>query len=143
MAVIGYGSGTKKLTALYVGDLTNDIISLNGGHSSIEHLIFELKKNWNTCLKKTLIWQKERILLILFFKCVFKSTENLPRNDKTMTKPFFTAVNVTGFYPYFLKVWISLSYLKHWSILNIYLLLKYLIYCDIHNLDRLMTTVHL
>ena len=29
--------------------------------------------------------------------------DNLPRNDKTITKPFFAAVNVTGFYPYFLR----------------------------------------
>ena len=137
MAVIGYGSGTKKLTALYVGDLTNDIISISGGHSPIEHLIFEMEKKRNTCwwFKITLIWQKGRILLILFFKCVFKSMDNLPRNDKTITKLFLAAVNMIGFYPYFLRAWISLSHRKHWNILNIYFLLKFLIYRDIHNLD--------
>ena len=34
---------------LYVRDLTNDIISINGGHSPTEHLVFELEKKWNTC----------------------------------------------------------------------------------------------
>ena len=35
--------------------------------------------------------------MILFFKRVFKSSDNFPRNGKTMTKCFFSAVNVTGF----------------------------------------------
>ena len=43
-------------------------------------------------LKVTLILQKERFLLILFFKLVLKSSDNLPINGKT-----FSAVNVTGF----------------------------------------------
>ena len=48
-------------------------------------------------LKITLILQKERFLPILFFKQVLKSSDNIPRNDKTITKPFFSADNVTGF----------------------------------------------
>ena len=48
-------------------------------------------------LKITLILQKGRFLLILFFKRVFKSSDNLPRNGKTITKFLFSAVNVTGF----------------------------------------------
>ena len=48
-------------------------------------------------LKITLILQKGRFLLILFLKRVLKSSDNLPRNCKTITKSFFSAVNVTGF----------------------------------------------
>ena len=48
-------------------------------------------------LKITLISQKERFLIILFFKSVLISSDNLPRNGKTITKSFFSAVNVTGF----------------------------------------------
>ena len=48
-------------------------------------------------LKITLILQKERFLPILFFKKVLKSSDNIPRNGKTITKPFFSADNVTGF----------------------------------------------
>ena len=48
-------------------------------------------------LKITLILQKVRFLLILFYKRVLKSTDNLPRNGKTITKSFFSAVNLTGF----------------------------------------------
>ena len=45
----------------------------------------------------TLILQKGKFLLILLFKRVLKSSYNLPRNGKTITKSFFPAVNVTGF----------------------------------------------
>ena len=45
----------------------------------------------------TLILQKGRFLLILFLKFVIKSSDNLPRNGKTVTKSFFPAVNLTGF----------------------------------------------
>ena len=48
-------------------------------------------------LKITLISQKERFLIILFFKSVLISSDNLPRNGKTITKSFFSVVNVTGF----------------------------------------------
>ena len=48
-------------------------------------------------LKITLILQKGRLFLVLFFKHVLKSSDNLPRNGKTITKSFFSAVNVTGF----------------------------------------------
>ena len=48
-------------------------------------------------LKITLILQKGRFLLILFFKRVLKSSDNLPINGKTITKSFFSAVNMTGF----------------------------------------------
>ena len=47
-------------------------------------------------LKITLILQKGRFLLILLFKRVLKSRDNFPRNDKTITKSFFSAVNGTG-----------------------------------------------
>ena len=48
-------------------------------------------------LKITLILQKGRFSLILFFKRVLKSSDNLPRNGKTITKSFFSAIDVTGF----------------------------------------------
>ena len=48
-------------------------------------------------LKIALILQKEKFLLIPIFKCVLKSSDTLPRNDKTITKSFFSAVNVTVF----------------------------------------------
>ena len=47
-------------------------------------------------LKITLILQKRRFLLILLCKRVFKSSHNLPRNGKTITKSFFSAYNVTS-----------------------------------------------
>ena len=46
---------------------------------------------------KIIILQKGKFLLILFLKRVLKSSDNLPRNGKTITKSFFSAVNVTGF----------------------------------------------
>ena len=48
-------------------------------------------------LKITLILRKGRFSLILFFKRVLKSSDNLPRNGKTITKSFFSAIDVTGF----------------------------------------------
>ena len=47
-------------------------------------------------LKITLILQKGRLLLILFFNHTLKSSDSIPRNGKTITKSFFSAVNVTG-----------------------------------------------
>ena len=47
--------------------------------------------------KTNLTFTKGRFLLILFFKCVLKSRDNLPRNYKAITKSFFSAVNETGF----------------------------------------------
>ena len=47
-------------------------------------------------LKITLTLQKGRFLLILFFKRALESSDNFPRNRKAITKPFFSAVNVTG-----------------------------------------------
>ena len=47
-----------------------------------------------------LILQKGRFLLILFFKRVkkcIKSSDNLPRSVRTITKSFFSSANVTGF----------------------------------------------
>ena len=35
--------------------------------------------------------------MILFLKHVLKSSDTLPRNGETITKSFFSAVNVTGF----------------------------------------------
>ena len=48
-------------------------------------------------LKITLISQKERFLLILIFKRVLKSSDNVPRNGKTTAKSFLLAVNMTSF----------------------------------------------
>ena len=48
-------------------------------------------------LKIALILQKGGFLQVLFFKRVLKSSDNLPRNSKTTTKSFFSAVNVNGF----------------------------------------------
>ena len=48
-------------------------------------------------LKITLILQKGKFSLILLFTRVLKSSDNLPRNGKTITKSFFSSVNVTGF----------------------------------------------
>ena len=48
-------------------------------------------------LKITLILQKGRFLPILIIKSVLKSTGNLPRNGKTITIFFFSAVSVTGY----------------------------------------------
>ena len=48
-------------------------------------------------LKISLILQNGRCLLILLFKHVLKSSDNLLRNGKIITKCFFSAVNVTGF----------------------------------------------
>ena len=48
-------------------------------------------------LKITLLLQKGRSLLILFFKRVLKSSDNSERNGKTITKSFFSAVNMTSF----------------------------------------------
>ena len=66
---------------------------------AIGHFIFELEKLeiYVDDLKITLILQKGRFLLILFFNRVLKSSDNLPRNSKTITKSFLSAVNVTGF----------------------------------------------
>ena len=47
-------------------------------------------------LKVPLILQKGRFLLILIFKHIFKSSDNLPRNGNIITKFFFSTVNVTG-----------------------------------------------
>ena len=47
-----------------------------------------------------LILQKGRFLLILFFKRVkkcIKSSDNLPRSVRNITKSFFASANVTGF----------------------------------------------
>ena len=47
-----------------------------------------------------LIFQKGRFLLILFFKRVkkcIKSSDNLPRSVRNITKSFFASANVTGF----------------------------------------------
>ena len=48
-------------------------------------------------LKITLILQKGMFLLILLFKRVLKSSYNLLKNGKTITKSFFSTVNVTDF----------------------------------------------
>ena len=48
-------------------------------------------------LKITLLLQKGRSLLILFFKRVLKSSDNSERNGKTITKFFFSTVNLTSF----------------------------------------------
>ena len=69
---------------------------------TLEHMQYGiLSLNWKKLerrvddLKITLILQKGRFLLILFFKCVYKSSDNLPKNGKTTTKSFFSAVKVS------------------------------------------------
>ena len=48
-------------------------------------------------LKITPILQKGRFLLIIFLKRNLKSSDTLPKNGKTTTKSFFSAVNVACF----------------------------------------------
>ena len=50
-----------------------------------------------------IILQKGSCLLILLFKHVLKSSDNLLRNGKIITKCFFSAVNVTSFSVSFLE----------------------------------------
>ena len=66
---------------------------------AVGHFIFELEKLEIRVedLKITLILQKGKFLRIQFFKRVYKSSDNLPRNGKTITKSFLSAINVTGF----------------------------------------------
>ena len=68
-----------------------------------QHEILSL--NWENLeihvddLKITIFFKKESFSLILFFKLVLEASDNKPRNGKTITKFFFSAVNVTGFFP--------------------------------------------
>ena len=66
---------------------------------AIGHFTFELEKMKIRArdLKVTLNLQKGRLLLILFFECVHKSNDSLRRNGKTISRSFFSALNVTGF----------------------------------------------
>ena len=48
-------------------------------------------------LKITLILHEGRFLLILYFKLVLKSSNTFSRNDKTITKSFFWAIDETSF----------------------------------------------
>ena len=66
---------------------------------AIGHFIFWLEKIENMCwrFKNNSNFIKKKFLLILFFKPVLKWSHNLRRNNKTITKSFFSAVNVTGF----------------------------------------------
>ena len=50
-----------------------------------------------------IILQKGSCLLILLFKHVLKSSDNLLRNGKIITKCFFSAVDVTSFSVSFLE----------------------------------------
>ena len=58
---------------------------------AIGDFIFELEKLEIRVedLKMTLILQKGRLLRLLFLKRVFRSSDNLPRNGKTITKILF------------------------------------------------------
>ena len=60
---------------------------------AIGHVFFNWKKLEIRVddLKITLTLLKGRFLLILFFKRVLKSSDNLPRNSKTITKSFFSS----------------------------------------------------
>ena len=82
-AIIGSIAST---TQKFVNDIRAHVIG---------HFIIELKKLdiYVKDLKLTLVLQKGRFLLILFFK----SSDNFPKNHKTITKSFLSAVNVTGF----------------------------------------------
>ena len=54
----------------------------------------KLVEDW----KITLILQREKILMTLFFKRVLRSNDGLAREGKTMAKSFFSVVNVNAFY---------------------------------------------
>ena len=86
-AVIGT---IASITRKFVNDVRAQVI----GHFIFELEKFEIRVD---VLKITLILQKERFLMILFFKRVLKSSNNLPKNGKTITKSFFSAGNMTGF----------------------------------------------
>ena len=66
---------------------------------AIDHFIIELEKIGDTCwrFKNNSSFTKGKFLLMLLFKRVLRSSDNLPRNGNTITKSFFSAVNVTGF----------------------------------------------
>ena len=68
---------------------------------AVRHFNFEIEKVENTCswFNNNTNFTKGKVIfyLIVFFECVLKSSDNLPRNGKTITKSFFSGVNVTGF----------------------------------------------
>ena len=74
-------------TASTTRKIVNDVWA-----QTIRHLEIEIRVD-----DSTLNLQEGGFLLTVFFKCVLKSNYNLPRNAKTITKSFFSAVNVTGF----------------------------------------------
>ena len=75
-------------------------------------------------LQINLILKKGRFLLTLFFKVSLKSSDNLPRNGKTITKSIFSNVNVTGFSVSFLLrkplMHLSINLIGNAFFLNIY-----------------------
>ena len=75
-------------------------------------------------LQINLILKKGRFLLTLFFKVSLKSSDNLPRNGKTITKSIFSDVNVTGFSVSFLLrkplMHLSINLIGNAFFLNIY-----------------------
>ena len=92
-------------------------------------------------LKVTLILQKGRFLLILFFKRLLKSSDNLPRNGKTISKSFFSADNVTGFTVSLLmrKCLMQLSINLIGIVTFLIFLLKYILNETLKNLKQLKT----
>ena len=79
---------------------------------AIEHFALELKKLELHVddLKITLVLGKGRFFLILFYKRVLtRWSDNLTRNDKTITKSFFSVVNMTSFLA---SVSVSVSFRK-------------------------------
>ena len=75
-------------------------------------------------LQINLILKKGKFLLTLFFKVSLKSSDNLPRNGKTITKSIFSDVNVTGFSVSFLLrkplMHLSINLIGNAFFLNIY-----------------------
>ena len=72
----------------------NDVRAQEKGISLLNWKTLQIGINY---LKITLILHKGRFLLILYFKLVLKSSNTFSRNDKTITKSFFWAVDVTSF----------------------------------------------
>ena len=74
--------------------LVNDVRA-----QAIGHFIFALEIIGKTCwiFKNNSNLAKGKFFTDTIFKSVLRSSDNLPRNGKTITKSFFSAVNVTGF----------------------------------------------
>ena len=96
---------------------------------AIGHFIFELEKLGNTCwrFKNNSNFTKGKVFTDTIFKLVLKSSGNLPRNDKTTTKSFFSASNATGFLVSLLlrKLLMQLSINLIWNAFFFYISFKW------------------